>query len=476
MLGFYGKYEVVVVGAGVTGIMAALGAARGGASVLLVESGSALGGNLTAGRQTKPTGHVVGGVYRELIDRVAARGAADPHGHQAAYGADGGIFDPEEMQRAIIEALDADKVDVLLHARVVEAIVAPGGEVKGIEVGVKSGRRVILGDTVIDASGDGDVAALAGAQFHIGRETDHKTQPMSAYVRLLGVDILRFADYVRAHRDDFPQVTEPPGDPRDLSQYTLRYMAIGLSQRIAQARAEGFEWIVPKDHITVKSGLFPDEVNLNITRVFGDALDERDLSRAEIEVRRQGYSVFEFLRRYVPGFEKSRMLEVAPRLGVRESRRIVGEYVLTGDDVTHETRFPDAIGLCNSPVDIHDPDGQGAIMMTTGAGYGIPFRCLVPKGLDGILVAGRCASVDHIAFGSTRNQPACATMGEAAGVAAAVAAKQGKSVRQIAVKDVQQVLAGRGVELGSAETVTRSAEPTTSKQNVKLGQTSGAGA
>lgn len=472
MFGFFGKYEVVVVGAGVTGIMAAVSAARAGSSVLLVESSSALGGNLTAGRQTKPTGHVVGGVYRELIDRVAERGAADPHGHQAAYGADGGIFDPEEMQRVIIETLDAEKVDVLLHARVTDAIVSPAGEVKGIEVGVKSGRRVVMADTVIDASGDGDVAALAGAKFHLGRESDGKTQPMSAYVRLLGVDLLQFAEYVRAHRDDFQQVTEPPGDPRDISQYVLRYMAIGLSKRIAQARADGFEWIVPKDHITVKAGLFPDEVNLNITRVFGNALDERDLSRAEIEVRRQGYSVFEFMRRYVPGFEKSRMLEVAPRLGVRESRRIMGDYVLTGEDVTHETRFPDAIGLCNSPVDIHDPDGQGAIMMTTGAGYGIPFRCLLPQGLDGLLVAGRCASVDHIAFGSTRNQPACATMGEAAGVAAAVAAKQGRSVRKLAVEDVQHVLRSRGIQLGAAAAVTRSAEPTTAKQNVKLGNTS----
>lgn len=474
MLGYFGNYDVVVVGAGVTGIMAAIAAARGGSSVLLVESGSALGGNLTAGRQTKPTGHVVGGIYRELIERVAARGAADPHGHQAAYGADGGIFDPEEMQRVIIEALDTEKVDVLLHARVIETIVSSSGEVKGIEVGVKRGRRLIMARTVVDASGDGDVAALAGAQFHIGRESDHKTQPMSAYVRLLGVDLLRFVDYVHSHRDDFQQVTEPPGNPRDVSEYVLRFMAIGLSKRIAQARAEGFDWIVPKDHITVKAGLFPDEVNLNITRVFGDALDERDLSRAEIEVRRQGYSVFEFLRHYVPGFEKSRMLEVAPRLGVRESRRIVCDYVLTGEDVTHEARFPDAIGLCNSPVDIHDPDGQGAIMLTTGAGYGIPFRCMLPVGLDGILVAGRCASVDHIAFGSTRNQPACATMGEAAGSAASIAARQGTSVRGVLIADVQSVLSSRGVQLGAADVVTRSQEATTAKQNVKLGATSAA--
>jgi hypothetical protein len=188
---------------------------------------------------------------------------------------------------------------------------------------------------------------------------------------------------------------------------------------------------------------------VNVTRYHGSGLDERDLTRAEIEIRKQAYCAFEFLKRYVGGFRDSIFLEVAPKLGVRETRRVRGHYILTEAEVRGQARFPDAIGLCNSPVDVHEPGGSRAIMDNVGEGYGIPFRCLVPLGIDGLLVAGRCISVDEVAFGSTRNVPACTMTGEAAAIASARAAATGVSPAQADVRDVQRRLQTLGVNLGT---------------------------
>jgi hypothetical protein len=153
----------------------------------------------------------------------------------------------------------------------------------------------------------------------------------------------------------------------------------------------------------------------------------------------------------VRGFENAIFLEVAPKLGVRETRRIVGEYVLTEHDVRHEARFPDAIGLSNCPVDVHEPGGEKAIMDSVGAGYGVPYRCLVPKAVDGLLLAGRCISVDEIAFGSTRNLPVCAFTAEAAAIAAAYAARHRVEPRNVPIQEIQQALTASKVVLGTPE-------------------------
>lgn len=173
--------------------------------------------------------------------------------------------------------------------------------------------------------------------------------------------------------------------------------------------------------MTIKTGLLPGEININATRVHGNALDERQLSAAELAIRRQAYCVFDFFTRYVPGFERALFLDVG-RTGVRETRRIVGDYVLTEGDVKSEARFPDSIGVSKCAIDIHEPGGERGLMITVGAGYDIPFRSLLPRDVDQLLVAGRCISVDHVAHGSTRNTPACAITGQGAGTAVAMSA------------------------------------------------------
>jgi len=444
----FGEYDVVVVGAGVTGIVAAIRAAREGARTLLLEGSGFLGGLVTGGRLTKPTGLINGGVFAELIERCTAYKGADGRTRESYWGAYTGSFDAETMQRVIIEAVEEAGVEVLLRAQVV-ATVNHDRRVAGLEIQTKSGRKLVLAKVIVDSSGDGDVAALAGAPFMLGRPEDGLTQPLTSYFRVLNVDLPAVVADCRAHEDDMWELVVPEKGGERNEDYCMVFFATGFTKRIAEAQRDGFDWIVPKDHMTLKAGLIPGELNINVTRFHGNALDDRVLSRAEIEIRKQSYCAFDFLKKYVKGFEKAIFLEVAPKLGVRETRRVRGRYVLTEQDVRSGARFDDAIGLCNSPVDIHEPGGDRAIMENVGGGYGIPLRCLQPEGLDGLLVAGRCISVDEVAFGSTRNVPACAMTGEAAAIIAAHCAKTGASTSNVDAAPVQKRLAGLGAVLGT---------------------------
>ncbi|MCF8565580.1 FAD-dependent oxidoreductase [Alicyclobacillus tolerans] len=443
----FGTYDVVVTGAGITGVVAAIREAREGAKTLLLEASGVLGGLVTGGRLTKPTGLINGGVFHELIQRCAGYKGADNRTRESYWGAYTGAFDAEVMQRVVIEAIEEAGVEVLLRAQVVQTM-KEGGHLRGLQIQTKSGSKLVLAKVFIDASGDGDVAALAGVQFMLGRKTDGLTQPITSYFRVLNVDIPRLVEDCREHRDDMWELVVPETGGSRNEDYVMVFFATGFTKRIEQAKNEGFPWIVPKDHMTLKAGLIPGELNINVTRFHGNGLDDRTLSKAEIEIRKQAYCAFDFLKQYVKGFENAIFLEVAPKLGIRETRRIQGHYVLTEADVRGEARFEDAIGLCNSPVDIHEPGGERAIMESVGSGYGIPYRCLVPEGVRGLLVAGRCISVDEVAYGSTRNVPACAMTGEAAAFAAAYCSKHGVDPLQVDVNEVQKSLRDGGVNLG----------------------------
>jgi hypothetical protein len=445
----FGSYDVVVVGAGVAGVVAAIKATRQGAKTLLVEGSGVLGGLITAGRQTKSTGLVNGGVLQELHNRVVKYGGADPEIRSSYWGKYTGQFDAEVMQRAVIDLIEETGVEVLLHAQVTN-VVLDGRRLKGVKIQTKSGPQLVFANVVIDASGDGDVAALAGAEFMLGRKKDGLTQPISCYVRVVNVDLPAVARDFEQHRDDMWELNYPKQEGATNKEHALVFFATGLTKRLEEAQKEGFKWIVPKNHITFKAGLIPGEVSINATRFHGNALDPRTLSRAEIEIRKQAYNIFDFLKKYVRGFENAIFLEVAPKIGVRETRRIVGEYILTEHDARNEARFDDAIGLSNCPVDVHEPGGDKAIMDNVGAGYGVPYRCLVPKTIDGLLLAGRCISVDEIAFGSTRNLPVCAITGEAAAVAAAYAVKNNVQPRKVPVKEIQRMLLDANVVLGTS--------------------------
>lgn len=450
----FGSYDVVVTGAGSSGIVAAIRAAREGAKVLLLEGTGFLGGLITGGRLTKPTGLINSAIFSEMLDRCVGYKGADGSIRESYWGKFTGTFDAETMQRVIIEMIEEAGVEVLLRAVVTEAVMQHDGSnngVHGLLIQTKSGTSLVLAKAFIDASGDGDVAALAGAQFMLGREHDGLTQPITSYFRVLNVNVPKLIADCEANRADMWEVVYPKEAGDKNQDYAMAVLLTGFQQRIKDKVAAGFNWTIPKDHITMKTGLIPGEISVNVTRYQGNGLDDRDLSNAEIEIRKQAYCAFDFLKQFVAGFEDAIFLEVAPKLGIRETRRITGQYVLTEQDVRGNGRFEDAIGLCNSPVDVHEPGGTRAIMDHVGIGYGIPFRTMLPLGIDNLVVAGRCISVDAIAFGSTRNVPACTMTGEAAAIAAVMAAKTGQSVASIPVSDVQARLRELGVWLGTPD-------------------------
>ena len=444
----FGQYDVVVVGAGVTGVVAAIRSARQGARTLLLEDSGVLGGLVTGGRLTKPQGLVNGGVFAELFDRCAGYNGADTTVRHADFGAYTSAFDSEVMQRVIIEVIEEANVEVLLRAKVV-GVLRDGENLLGLEIYTKSGRKLVLAKVVIDSSGDGDVAALSGAEFMIGRKEDGLTQPISSYFRVLNVDVPALVADCKAHPEDMVHVILPDNAGTRNEDFIMSVLICGFAERLRKAREQGFKWIIPRNNLILKTGLIPGEINLNVTRVHGNALDDRVLSRAEIEVRKQAYCALDFLKRYVKGFENAIFLDIAAKLGVRETRRIKGKYVLTGAEVRGQTRFEDAIGLCNSPIDIHDPAGDKLVVNNIGSGYGIPYRCLLPEKIKNLLVAGRCISVDEIALSSSRNIPGCAITGEAAGIAAALCSMRGITPSALPVGDVQTILRKQGVILGT---------------------------
>lgn len=452
-MNLFGSYDVVVIGAGSSGIVAAIRAAREGARTLLLEGTGFLGGLITGGRLTKPTGLINGGVFQEMIDRCVGYKGADGRIRESYWGKYTGTFDAEVMQRVIIEMVEEADVEVLLRA-MVTGVVMDGEKLEGLTIQTKSGTSLVLGKVFIDASGDGDVAALAGAEFMLGRKKDGLTQPITSYFRLLNVDVPALVADCRKHSDDMWELVHPKEAGDRNEDYVMAVLLTGFTRRIEEARKEGFNWIIPKDHITMKTGLIPGEISVNVTRFQGNGLDDRDLSRAEIEIRKQAYCAFDFLQRYVDGFDKAIFLEVAPKLGVRETRRILGQYVLTEADVRGQARFADAIGLCNSPVDVHEPGGSRAIMDNVGEGYGIPFRCMLPAHTGNLIMAGRCISVDEVAYGSTRNVPACTMTGEAAAYAATIAARDGIEVAKVPVADIQAKLRAKGAVLGTLDETT----------------------
>ncbi|HEY1779047.1 MAG TPA: FAD-dependent oxidoreductase [Roseiarcus sp.] len=447
-MNLFGSYDVVVTGAGSSGIVAVIRAAREGAKTLLLEGTGFLGGLITGGRLTKPTGLINSAVFHEMLDRCVGYRGADGGVRESYWGKYTGTFDPETMQRVIIEMVEQAGVEVLLRATVVDTVMKERA-MQGLVIRTKSGESLVLAKAFVDASGDGDVATLAGADFMLGRGADGLTQPITSYFRVLGVDVPALIADCNAHRNDMWEVVYPKEAGDRNEDYVMAVLLTGFQQRIKEKVAEGFDWIIPKDHITMKTGLIPGEISVNVTRFQGNGLDDRDLSRAEIEIRKQAYCAFDFLQRYVGGFERAIFLEVAPKLGVRETRRIKGQYILTEADVRGNRRFDDAIGLCNSPVDVHEPGGNRAIMDNIGVGYGIPYRTMLPLGVDNLIVAGRCISVDEIAFGSTRNVPACTMTGEAAAIAAAFAAARALPVSTVPAADVQARLRALGATLGT---------------------------
>ena len=425
--------DVLVVGAGPAGVAAAIAAARAGARTILVESAGFFGGMWTLGMQTHATCFhdgekvIVGGIAREIINRLVAVGAAqDPDeklrsNPQSWYAA----FDPEVMKCVLDDMVLEAGVRPLLHTTCVEALVE-SGRVVGIITESKSGRQAIRACVTIDCSGDADVAFYAGASTVRGRASDGKCQPVTMTFMLAGANFDKMGRWADAHPEERERLDCEAHERGELS----------LPNRVALGA------------LSVTPGVSYH----NVTRVLDiDITRAEDLTRAEIEGRRQVLEVVRYYRAHIPGFENVRLLAMAPSIGLRESRRIVGEYTLTAEDVLSSRSFPDGIARQNYYIDVHNPDGAGLEgpvgqkqRPAPGTAYEIPYRCLLPVDREQLLVAGRCISGTREALGSARVTVCCAQMGQAAGLASAWAVRDGTPVRAVDGAELKTALARSG--------------------------------
>lgn len=436
--------DVLVIGGGPSGIMAALAAAEDGLNVMLIESRSFVGGNMTIGLPIlgflgQKGNQIIKGLPQKLIDRLKAVQASSEHRpcplHMSLT-----LVEPEAVKTVALDMLVEAKVDVLFYA-FCAGVVMGEDELKGVIIESKAGREVILAKTIIDCSGDADIAYRAGVPCEYGNEQGG-VQPPTLMFCLGGVDTEKLrtsvAEEPRTYLTDFI--------PAEYFGQNNQFVLVGMRNLIKKAQDDGLDLNVERTILI--TGLRKGEVWVNMTRVNGvNGTDPGSLTHGEIEGRRQINDIQKYLIDYVPGFENAYFLKTAPFIGIRETRRIQGYYTMTREDIMTCRHFDDAIAVASYPLDIHHPQGGGCTLEWCGDCYDIPFRSLIPQNVKNLIVAGRCISTTHEAMSAIRVMAPCMAMGEAAGRAAKMAVTLGIQPADIDVKKLQQELLEKGAYL-----------------------------
>jgi 2-polyprenyl-6-methoxyphenol hydroxylase-like FAD-dependent oxidoreductase len=451
-------YDVVVVGGGVSGAVAAIASARLGARTLLVEEHGFLGGSLTAmGVGPMMSFHnqagvqVVEGIADELIRRLVRRGASPGHiPDTTTYCSTVTPFDSEELKIELETMLAEAGGEILYHTQLA-AVLREGDRVARLVVCNKAGLVTLSAAAFIDATGDGDLAARAGAPFVSGRDQDGLAQPMTMNLKLANVDTAAIRAYALAHPGDFLWEHGVEEGRRRLAD-SPRISLAGFLGAWREARAAG-EVDVPRDQVLFFETAVPGVVIVNTSRIQGlDATDPFQLSRAETLGRRQCAQILAFLRKRCVGFERAVRMDTAAKIGVRESRHVAGLHRLTAEELLHETAFPDPVALGGYPIDIHSPSGEKTnTRHVSGAlAYQIPLRSLLVAKPENLVVVGRCISATHEAAAAFRVTPIAMAIGQAGGVVAALAARAGTSAARpagVPYAEVRAALLAQGARL-----------------------------
>jgi len=419
-----GNYDVIVAGGGTSGICAAVAAAREGVSVALVERYGILGGNLTSGHIGPILGVVGKGTMRDELLKLLGVPDNDMIGKTAL------AHDVENAKLVIDNFISSEQIDVLMQTSVSD-VIKEGDILKGLILSGKEGLFAIYADVVIDATGDGDVAFYAGVPYEIGRCTDGLMQPVTIEFTVSGIDeskgivCIGDVDDVELNGEQFLKFTERCSKngvlPRDLAAVRLHPTTI------------------------------PGERRVNTTQVNGiNAVEPEQLFLAEVELRRQIDILIEFFQKHLPGYENCKLAGSGDTLGVRESRRIMGEYLLNSADIVSGRTFKDVVvHKADFIIDIHNPAGAGQAepIIQYVKPYDIPYRCFVPQKVENLLVVGRCISGSHRAHASYRVMSICMAMGQAIGIAAALCSLKGCSPRKLPTTEIQKSLISKGIEL-----------------------------
>lgn len=438
-------YDIIVAGGGMAGCAAAIAAAESGCKTLLIEQFGYLGGWATAALVNPFMPYwasdgkiLVGGTFQNILTSLKNAG-----------GLLANSFDMETMAFVLQEMVIKSGSTLRLHTYCKNIQNTDGGI--SLKTVSKSGDETFHCKRLIDCTGDGDLAVSLGADFESGGENG-VPQAVTLMFDVGGVDVVEALSYVKDNPDQFrfPQF-DATIDIVALADEV--YSVAGYYDLVSKAKDVG-DYKVPGDMIFYIARPRKGEVTFNTTHVGNvHGTNADDLTRAEIEGRRQMMSIVAFVKKYVPGFENSYLLRSAAHIGVRETRRIVGVYTFSGKDVIYARKFDDGICRLSYRIDVHSGGGEGYTKEEAaiaeqgpppGDWYEIPYRCLVPKGIDNVLVAGRCVSSTQAGHGAIRIMPACVAMGEAAGVAAGLSIANGTSLKDVDPVALKTSLRDRG--------------------------------
>ena len=411
------KYDLIVVGGGFSGVAAAIEAARAGLSAMIVEKYNCLGGaamnclilpfmpRTTTVDDKKIS--LAGGIFEEVIAELKKLGGSDETGF---------YFDEEILKLVLNRMCIENGVDLLFNTTITE-VKTENGVIKSVVGWGKSDKVELFADNFIDATGDAELSYLAGCDFVLGRERDNRCQPMTLCFRMNGVNKELFFE-----------------ERSKINPLYKEYKAQGKFKN-------------PREDVLIFNTLQDNILHFNTTRIVKlNPTDPFDVTRAEVEAREQVFEIYNFLKENFECFKNAKILTTAMQIGIRESRKVVGEYTLTEEDLLALSRFEDGIATANYDIDIHSPDGAGTShhYFKAGEWYEIPYRCLIPKKTKNLLVAGRCISATHEAQASFRVMPFCSALGQAAGAATALAVKSGKSLREIDISALRAKLRNEG--------------------------------
>ncbi len=445
------RYDVAVLGGGPGGMAAAAAAARQGAKVVLVERLGYLGGQMASGLPflaflDMHKRQVVGGLAQKFVDDLIALDGTAGHRY-CPFHLSSTTVNPFYSRIICFQWAKDYGIDLLMHCEVSgtkveeERLTAVTVTGKGHEVEIQA-------KVFIDATGDGDVAYMAGAEYEKGQEDSGVLQPASLMFNLGGVDFDKFCDFIAAHPEELPynmgltHVRE--GYDADFFRGNPGHIFFGLNHMVEKLRKEG-KCPIKRDTVIYIRLPMPGHVAVNTIRVQNfDGSDVHDLSRGEQEAHLQILPLIKMLQENVPGFEACYMTSINAVIGVRESRRVMGIRKLTGQDCIDGKVPEDTIALYSYFIDIHNGAGEGTYTKTIEEPYGVPYGCMISKNIDGLMMAGRCVSVDAVAFGSTRIMTLCMAMGEAAGIGAALSVQKAVSPKEVAPQEVREILRANG--------------------------------